>query len=152
MNENTKTLAILGVLGLGLVLLSSQPKPVKRKPRIIKPERIKSGNPAGEPSNTSNPDRYKAFHGAEGNKVMVKLPMPDKDDHLVKIGDLERIEYKPTGSSKRKNVRFFHNAGETLNGRLKDRASLAAINKTGHLVIIPTKSGHPKFTANGIIG
>jgi len=142
MNENTKTLAILAALGLSLVFLSSKPEPVKRKPRIIKPERIKSGNP----------DRYKAFHGAEGNKVMVKLPMPDKDEHLVSIGRLERIDYMPYGSSKRKRVYFYHHAGETLNGKLKARATLAALNKSGHLVIIPTKSGHPKFTQNGIIG
>ena len=98
-------------------------------------------------------DRYRAFHGVPASKTtMVKIPIPEKGDTLCKIGDLERIEYRVTGKSRRKNIRFYHDSGKTLKGTLKDRAVLAASNETGHLFIIPTKAGYPKFRAEGIIG
>jgi len=133
MTPDQKFIAILG--GISLLLLMR-------------------GDELEKAISTPNPvDRYQAFHGVPASKkTMVEVPIPGKDDMLVKIGDLERIEYTPTGTSRRKNIRFYHDSGKTLTGTLKDKAVLAASNETGHLFIVPTKAGYPKFRAEGIIG
>lgn len=118
-------------------MLRMQREPVKHGPRTVE---LNPGQPL-----------YEAFHGKPPNrKRRLKVPVPTGE--LVAIGRAVRIEYEPYGSSDHKQTRFFHEFGDTGEGRQPKLPILATDKKGKHLFIVPTSGKYPYFSERGIIG
>ena len=94
---------------------------------------------------------YESFHGNPPERQRtVKVPIPKGP--MIAIGLAERIEYVPYGSSQHTKTRFYHDFGETGNGKLKVRPILATDTKGENLFLIPQSAKYPHFSDRGIIG
>jgi hypothetical protein len=71
---------------------------------------------------------------------------------MVAIGRAVRIEYEPYGASRHKNIRFYHDFGDTGEKMLNVRPILATDAKGKDLFLIPQSSKYPYFSDRGIIG
>ena len=98
------------------------------------------------------PSLFRDFHGALPTRAR-NLQVAKPSSPLIKIGRITKIEYQPEGSSRHKNITFFHNFGDTGS---QDRGSnsILATDKDGkNLFIIKEQDGkYPYFSGRGIIG
>ena len=96
---------------------------------------------------------YEAFHGTKPTVRKIKYQPPNPKEPLIKVGRIRRIEYEPEPPSKLKNIRFYHEMGDTGSKVLESNVILATDKKGKNLYILrDKKSKHPFFSSRGIIG
>lgn len=118
--------------------------------RVIKNYTVEQINPVKNPSSL-----YESFHGNPPKELRkVKLHVPKPGEHLIAIGKLARIDYRPFGSSKRKNTEYYHMSGDTGETILPTNLILCCdqSGKNFYLVKEDDTKDNPKFTDRGIIG
>ena len=136
---NTDLKIILGLAGAMIILGGHKPQK----------KAAKTKNPTG---NGGSNGLYKSFHGSEPKIRRVDVPVPSPGEKLVAIGILERLEYKPYGSSARKGTKFYHVVGDTGDGMVASNPILASSENGKHLFIVPQHPKYPHMSDRGIIG
>ncbi len=94
---------------------------------------------------------YESFHGAPPQRTR-KVNVPRPTSPLIAIGRATRIEYQPYGSSRHKNIRYYHDFGDIGGSMLKVRPILATDAKGKNLFLIPGSKKYPRFSSRGILG